>query len=77
MYFVYSRQNNSGSYYIGKTKDIDRRLSEHLNGQCAHTADLGPWKIVFYIRFSDITKAHSFELYLKTGSGRAFIKKHF
>jgi len=77
MFFVYSLQSESGSYYIGKTNDIERRLSEHLSGQCAHTADLGPWKLMFYVAFLDKEKAHRFELYLKTGSGRAFIKNHF
>jgi putative endonuclease len=30
-----------------------------------------------YVGFSDDAKADQFEAYLKTGSGRAFAKKHF
>ncbi len=76
MYFVYSLQNKNGAYYVGKTNDIERRLSEHMSGQCSHTADLGPWELVFYVALTDKVKADKFELYLKTGSGRAFIKNH-
>jgi hypothetical protein len=30
-----------------------------------------------YIAFDDYKKAYAFERYLKSGSGRAFAKKHF
>jgi len=32
---------------------------------------------MFFIAFTDKEKALRFEKYLKSGSGRAFIKKHF
>jgi hypothetical protein len=37
----------------------------------------GPWKLVVQIGFEDKVKAFAFEKYLKSGSGRAFAKKHF
>jgi predicted GIY-YIG superfamily endonuclease len=37
----------------------------------------GPWKLVVQIGFDDKAKAVAFEKYLKSGSGRAFAKKHF
>jgi putative endonuclease len=36
-----------------------------------------PWKLMTYIAFNNVAKAIEFERYLKSGSGRAFGKKHF
>ncbi len=79
MYFVYSllSENDSEAYYIGMTNDIERRLSEHNSGQCAHTSNKKPWILKSYVAFCEKEKASRFGLYLKTGSGRAFAKKYF
>jgi len=34
-----------------------------------------PWKLVFYSAFPNKQKAKDFELYLKSGSGKAFVYK--
>jgi putative endonuclease len=62
-------------YYKGITDDIDRRLEEHNSGKSVHTNKFKPWKIKTCIAFSDHKKAEEFEAFLKTGNGRAFIKK--
>jgi hypothetical protein len=36
-----------------------------------------PWHWVTYVAFSDHAKATAFERYLKSGSGHAFLRKHF
>lgn len=79
MYFVYSIQSevNPEHYYIGITADIERRLAEHNSGKSIHTNKFKPWKLVAYTAFVEEIKAKNFETYLKTGSGRAFSKKHF
>lgn len=79
LYFVYSIQSeiDSEHYYIGITTDIERRLLEHNSGKSTHTNKFKPWKLISYVAFTDELKAKKFESYLKTGSGRAFSKKHF
>lgn len=79
MTIVYSLQSisNPERYYIGITDDEKRRLEEHNLGKCHHTAKYAPWKLVVSVHFLDAQKAMEFERYLKTGSGRAFAKKHF
>ena len=63
--------------YVGLTKDLNRRLLEHANvSKNHHTYRYAPWKLETYIVFNDLQKAKSLESYLKTGSGRAFLKKH-
>ena len=79
MRYVYQLQSVefSEQNYTGYTTDISKRLDSHNNGQVPHTSKYKPWKLLNYIAFSDEQKARVFEIYLKSGSGRAFAKKHF
>ena len=76
VYLLESTGHSDGSY-VGLTEDLRARLDAHNAGQSSHTAKFRPWRLVTYIAFTDETKAIAFEEYLKTGSGRAFAKKHF
>ena len=68
-------------YYTGCTNDVEERVRRHNAGhtdsQSHHTSTYGPWKLVVHVGFDDKAKAFAFEKYLKSGSGRAFAKKHF
>ena len=64
-------------HYIGYTKDLDKRLAKHNNGEVKHTSKYKPWKIQTVIAFDTKEKALYFEKYLKSGSEHAFAKKHF
>jgi predicted GIY-YIG superfamily endonuclease len=63
--------------YIGLTHDVEARLAAHNEGRCAHTARYRPWEVVAAIVLADEPTAIRFERYLKSGSGRAFAKRHF
>jgi len=76
MYYVYSLRCKDG-YYVGCTNDIEERLERHQHGYVPATKDRLPVKLEFYVAMPDKYKAFEFEKYLKSGSGRAFIKKHF
>ena len=75
MYYVYSLKCRDG-YYVGCTDDIDNRLARHKKGHVPATADRLPIEFEFYFATEDKYKVFAFEKYLKSGSGRAFIKKH-
>jgi len=64
-------------YYGGLTSDVRRRLETHNSGGSQHTAGLRPWGLVASIEFASESSAVIFEKYLKSGSGRAFAKRHF
>ena len=64
-------------YYTGITSNIDARLEWHNHGPCGFTVDHRPWSLVVALTFAAETHARRFERYLKTGSGRAFSKRHF
>jgi putative endonuclease len=65
------------AFYVGATLDLQRRFRDHNAGFSPHARKYKPWALVWYMAFSDHSKADAFERYLKTGSGRAFAKRHF
>ena len=64
-------------FYVGLSSDVKARLTDHNAGHCPHTAPRRPWQLHVVIAVSDEQKAVRFERYLKSGSGRAFAKRHF
>ena len=76
MFYVYSLKCKDG-FYVGCTNDLKDRLSRHKKGQVPATAKRPPLSLEFYCAINDKYKAFEFEKYLKSGSGRAFTKKHF
>lgn len=78
MYYVYIlRSEVSDQIYTGTTENLKNRLTDHNSGKSPHTSKFKPWRLVNYIAFEDKKAAYDFEAYLKTGSGRAFARKHF
>ena len=76
MYYVYVLKCKDG-YYEGCTDNLKDRLHRHQKGQVNATENRLPIKLEMYFAIKDKYKAFEFEKYLKSGSGRAFIKKHF
>lgn len=70
---VHQRQQ----HYVGITQDLKQRLSDHNEGKSPHTRKFKPWNLVAYAGFADESTAVDFEKYLKSGSGKTFLKRHF
>ena len=64
-------------WYSGITSDVPARLASHNRGDSRHTASGRPWTLVVSIEFASPKAALAFEAYLKSGSGRAFARRHF
>ena len=64
-------------HYVGLTSDVTARLHWHNTTMAGVTLDHRPWSILVSLEFADESQAARFEKYLKTGSGRAFAKRHF
>ncbi|MDR9410229.1 MAG: GIY-YIG nuclease family protein [Balneolaceae bacterium] len=60
--------------YIGMTNDLRRRISEHQNGYERTTKPYRPFKLIYYESFPDRKKARNREKYLKSASGKRFLK---
>lgn len=67
--------SKSHIFYFGSAKDLKLRLHQHNSGLVGSTKSHIPWKLVWYGSFSTLKEAKDFELYLKTGSGKAFAYK--
>ena len=77
--FVYILRSASDPdrHYVGITEDFDERLHWHNEGPSGFTVANRPWLPVVVLEFPTGEAATRFERYLKTGSGRAFAKRHF
>jgi putative endonuclease len=77
--FVYVLRSDMhpARHYVGVTSDVERRLAWHNTGPSGVTVRHRPWSLVVLLEFTNATTAVRFERYLKTGSGRAFAKRHF
>lgn len=75
--YILKSERHRDRLYTGITTDIAQRLEFHNAGLSRHTATGRPWRVVATIQFADELRAQQFELYLKTGSGRACAVRHF
>lgn len=75
-FYVYILKLSNGDFYVGRSDNLKRRMSEHLKGQERTTRKFLPVKLITYLGFDNKTNAVLFEKYLKTGSGIAFRRKH-
>lgn len=78
-FYVYILRSKSkpDRFYTGCTQDLTDRLQRHNRGQVAHTKKYRPWQVETAIALRDSEKAHTFEGYLKSHSGRQFAKRHW
>ena len=78
-YYVYLIRsiNFPETTYVGYTLDIKQRLETHNSGGSIHTKKDRPWELVMCSAFKNMDCAKAFEQYLKSQSGRAFVKKRF
>lgn len=75
--YILKSTNPKAHYYIGFTHDVPARFADHDAGRCRHAARHCPWQLHVTIELPDEQRAVDFERYLKSGSGRAFAKRHF
>ena len=77
--FVYILRSEADTerHYIGIASDPTARLAWHNAGPCGYTLAHRPWRMAVSIEFPTEQQALRFERYLKSGSGRAFAKRHF
>jgi putative endonuclease len=69
-YYVYILRCSDGSFYVGITNDINRRLVEHNKGKdrSTYTYSRRPVKVVFTQEFNDVEQAIRFEKKIKKWS---------
>ena len=77
MFYTYILRSKkiSGAIYKGYTKDLKSRLEQHNSATGKYSSKYAPWEIEIYFAFSAEQQAKSFERYLKSSSGKAFMHK--
>ena len=75
--YILRSETDSSRHYVGITNNVCDRLEWHNDGPSGHTVQHRPWSLVVAMEFPNEKAAVRFEKYLKSGSGRAFSKRHF
>ncbi|MCX5750217.1 MAG: GIY-YIG nuclease family protein [Candidatus Saganbacteria bacterium] len=74
MYFVYILESlRNGKYYIGSTKDVEKRLREHNQGKTKSTKGLMPLEIVYTESYASCSEARKRESEIKRRKSRKYI----
>ncbi len=76
MYHVYAIKSISRNYiYVGITDNPERRINYHNQGYNKTTRAYAPFSIILIEDFDTRPAARRREIELKTGFGKAFLKK--
>jgi len=75
-HYVYILLRADNKTYIGGTNDLKDRFNRHAKGYIDATKNRLPVRLYSYFALPNEHLAFEFEQYLKSGSGRAFLKKH-
>jgi len=77
-YFLYILKSETAvKSYVGITNNLKRRLSEHNSGKHFYTKRYCPWVMIYNEKYDSLKEARSREKYLKSASGRRFLKELF
>ncbi len=74
MFYAYILRCENGDVYVGSTSDLRKRITQHKKGETKSLKNR-KFELEGYIAVRSERKARELEKYLKTGSGRAIIKK--
>jgi putative endonuclease len=75
MHYVYIlRSVKDGGFYIGYSANLRKRFDEHANGELFSTSYRRPWRLIYYEAYLNRQDALGRGKYLKSGSGRRFLK---
>ena len=77
-YYVYilKSKKDSDRFYVGYTTNLENRMEQHNNPKAStYTRQYAPWELETYVVFEDKELAQQFEIYLKSHSGMAFLRK--
>ena len=69
------RSKSKGSYYVGQTDDLERRIEEHNNWEEKATRLGCPWEIVYTEAFATRSQAVRREREIKGRKKRAYIER--
>ena len=75
MFYTYVLRCNDGNLYVGSTANLRLRLAEHTKGRVSATEYRRPLVLAYYEACRSRAKASLREKQLKTGFGRAYLRR--
>ena len=77
MFYVYLLQDSGDkSWYIGYSANLKQRVERHQRGDGARTTRRKQnWDLIYYEAYKNEQDAKGRERFLKSGSGRTYLKK--
>jgi putative endonuclease len=76
MYYVYVIKSiKDGKIYVGHTNNLTKRYKQHNQGLVKATNSRKPFRLLYYEACNILKDATSREKSLKTGFGRAYLKR--
>jgi len=76
VYHVYFLSCGDERTYVGCTNDLKERFEKHKKGLVGATKNRLPVRLIAVISIRNKYSAFNLEKYFKSGSERAFLKKH-
>jgi putative endonuclease len=75
MYKIYALKSLSHNYiYVGLTSNLERRINQHNQHHEKTTRAYAPFKLLYQEQCDNRVKARIREKYLKSGTGKEFLK---
>ncbi|MFI5294630.1 MAG: GIY-YIG nuclease family protein [Thermodesulfovibrionales bacterium] len=74
--FIYVLRCSDGRLYTGSPRDLAERLKDHNAGRVRTTKNRRPLEVIYTEEFSSYSDARIRELYLKSGTGRTWLRNH-
>ena len=75
MYNLYILKLNNGSYYIGSTEDLDKRIDLHQKGRVKSTKGSLPVELVYSEEYNTRSEAQKREYQVKKWKSRRAIER--
>ena len=76
MFTVYAISSINRNYmYVGMSSSLQARLKSHNKGYNKTTKPYAPFILIYTRDFETRKEAREYEKYLKSGSGKEFLKK--
>ena len=72
--YIYVLRCNDLRSYIGSTRDLDKRIEAHRQGRVRTTKGRRPVQLIYTEEFATYSEARSREIFLKSGTGREWLK---
>jgi len=75
MHYLYILQSiKDGGYYVGVSKDVNKRLRQHNDGKSRSTVAKRPWRVVLVEAYKTPSEAYLRERFIKSKKSKKIIE---